>query len=141
MYCTETKVNSKLYAYKKSTDQAENNSDMKELYSIAAKDKGAKLVVFGGLHGYDPSGEPTGQTLSEKKDICNFSMEDRDAKSVGKGINFIYCNIAKYTTDGSDVTKEKQKEIATLIKGYLNGGYYVLLSWCFSYTWAKTMKL
>lgn len=57
------------------------------------------------------------------------------------GINFVYWNIAKFTTNGSDVSADKQKEIAAKIKDYLDGGYYVLLSWCWSRTWAEKMGL
>ncbi len=136
MNSKETTPGSKLYGYDRETYQDENNEDIKNLYSITAKDKASKLLVIGGLHGYENTGEPTGQEASEKK-VCSFSMGDQDNKSVGTGINFVYKNIAKYTTDGSDVTKEKQKEIATLIERYLNGGYYVLLSWCYSRVWAN----
>lgn len=107
---------------------------------MAAKDKASKLVVFGGVHGYDGSGEPTGQDSKEKK-ACSFSMGDRQNKSVGSGVNFTYVNVAKYTTNGSDVTAEKQKEIVKSISEYLKGGYYVLVAWCYSSVWLQASGL
>lgn len=137
MYCVESK--SKVYGYNHATNQNENDNDIKELYSMVTKDSKSvrKLVVVGGLHGYNPTGEPTGQS-NQEKNVCSFSMGDQKNKSAGQGIDFIYKNIARYTTDGSDVTDEKQDEIAKLIKDYADAGYYVLLAWCYSDTWART---
>lgn len=140
MYAQATKKNKKLFGYKVATNQGENDPDIKALFTMAAKDKASKLVVFGGLHGYAVTGAPTGQTPDEKK-ICSFSMGDQKNKSAGTGINFIYENIAKYTTKGSDVTKEKQEEIKEKIQSYLKGGYYVLLSWCYSHVWVESKGL
>lgn len=147
MHSSSTEKHPHLFGYTDITDQYENDADISDLYSTASKDKASKLVVIGGLHGYRDTGEPTGQNPSETgldlgdKKICSFAWDDQMNKSVGTGINFIYKNIAKYTTRGSDVTDEKQLEVGKLIKGYLDGGYYVLLSWCFSRVWAESMGL
>lgn len=139
LHASATKKNPHLYGYTTYTSQDENDPDIKDLFSQAAKDKASKLVVLGGLHGYENTGEPTGQSRSEKK-ACSFSLGDQANKRFS-GINFTYANLAKYTTAGSDVTPDKQKEIAKTIKGYLDGGWYVLLSWCWSRTWAESMGL
>jgi hypothetical protein len=136
LHASATKKHAHLYGYTLATDQAENDPDIHELFTAAAKDKAKKLLVVGGLHGYAKTGNPTGQDKKEKA-VCSFSAGDQANKGAFKGINFTYMNIAKYTTDGSDVSAEKQKEIAAKVKEYLDGGYYVLLSWCFSHVWAE----
>lgn len=141
MFARCTTKNAKLFGYTTATNQTENDADSAELFKTAARDHAKKLVVFGGLHGYDPSGAPTGQSVTEKG-VCSFSMGDRKSKGVGTGVNFIYENIAKFTTAGSDVTAEKQQEIATKVKRYLDSGnYYVLVSWCFSRVWLMSSGL
>jgi hypothetical protein len=140
LHASSTAKHPHLYAYAASTDQDENDPDIAELYKAAAKDKAKKLVVVGGLHGYDPTGEPVGQTNKQKK-ACSFSLGDAKNKGPGTGMNFIYMNIAKYTTNGSDVTTAKQQEIAKTIESYLKNDNYVLLSWCFSRVWAINMGL
>jgi hypothetical protein len=135
LHATATKKHAHLYGYTQSTDQNENDPDIHELFTAAAKDKQKKLLVVGGLHGQVDTGIPTGQSASEKA-VCSFKQGDTANKGAFSSINFTYMNLAKYTTDGSAVTAAKQHEIATAIKGYLDGGYYVLLSWCFSHTWA-----
>lgn len=135
MYSKHTSRFPHLYGYTQATDQDENDSDVADLYQAAAKDGAKRLVVFGGLHGYDPSGEPTGQTNAEKS-VCSFSMDDRMAKGVGKGVNFIYENVAKLTTNGSDVSEDNQKKLIQKIRSYLESdSYYVLVSWCYSRNW------
>ncbi len=75
--------------------------------------------------------------------ISSFATKDTAIKGMhGEGINFIYKNIAKYSTDGSALTDEKQAEIFKIIKDYCNSNtYIVLLAWCFSGAWATTIGL
>lgn len=141
MPATFTPKHSKLYGYTASTDQTENDADASRIYSIATKDKASKLVIFGGLHGYENTGIPTAQSATEKG-VCSFSMGDRISKSPGKGLNFTYENVAKLTSPGMDVSEKNQREIAEKIKRYLDSGnYYVLLSWCYSRAWAISSGL
>jgi hypothetical protein len=140
MFCSATPKHPKLYGYVKCVHQAENDADIKAIFQLAAKDKGSKLVVFGGLHGYHPTGAPTGQAPAEKK-ACSFALGDLDNKRHQATMNFIYDNIAKYTTKGSDVTEPKQRDIAKLAADYLKTGHYVLFAWCHSKTWAEHMGL
>ena len=49
------------------------------------------------------------------------------SKRPGEGINFIYENIAKFTTNGSDVNADKQRKIQESIRAYLDSGYYYVL--------------
>lgn len=141
MAATSTTKHPKLYGYTASTDQTENDADAKRIYGIATKDKASKLVIFGGLHGYEHTGIPTAQSPSEKG-VCSFSMGDRISKSPGTGLNFTYENVAKLTSPGMDVSEENQREIVEKIKRYLDSGnYYVLLSWCYSRVWAVSLGL
>jgi len=127
--------NRHLYCYTAPTNTPFLQNDVPALFHIAAKDKAQKLVVFGGIHGYVTTGIPTGQTLAEKG-VSNFSLDDRDLKNVGTGINFTYNNVAKLTTNGSDVSAANLAEVQKTINGYLDGGWYVLLGWCYSDAWA-----
>jgi hypothetical protein len=146
LHAGAAKKHPKVYGYSVSTDQNENDADIKELFAKAAKDKASKLVVFGGLHGYDPSGEPVSQTKAEKA-VCSFAMGDQHNKGVGSALNFTYVNVAKYAGAPAvkgghgDVSAEKQKEILTKISEYSKGGYYVLVAWCFSKVWLETNGL
>src|SRR4051794_37182233 len=119
LHASATKKNPHLYGYTNVTNLSEVDPDIKELFTQAAKDKASKLVVLGGLHGIKNTGVPKGQAPQEN---CSFSLEDQANKKGGTGINFTYVNLAKYTTAGSVVTSDKQKDIAKTIKGYLDGG-------------------
>lgn len=145
-----------VFGYDVETDQDENKSDVKELYHRATSSKPTrKLVVFGGLHGLDPTGVPSGQEPDEKQDIraddavvtvnnvrvTTFALDDIAMKKA-TALNFIYKNLGQYTTAGSDMSPQKQAEIVTLIKGYSNSGnYLILLAWCFSSVWARNNGL
>lgn len=140
-----------LYGYDNETDQDENKADVKELYKLATRSRPPKkLILFGGLHGLDPSGVPSGQEPHEKVNIVpgdevvtvggskvtSFALDDVAMKR-NSGINFVYFNLGKYTTKGSDMTDEKQTEVIKQIKIYhASNNYYILMAWCFSRTWA-----
>ena len=133
----------------------ENTADVRDLFRLAARLRPTrKLVVMGGLHGYDPTGIPTAQRPAEKvvapgavlhqtqnvvnvagRQICTFATSDLNMKSTGTGVDFIYKNIAKYAPANFDVPVHKQAEVIKLIKGYAVH-HVILLSWCFSQVWA-----
>lgn len=130
-----------IFGYDVESTDAMYVSDVNELYKIATKSRPTKkLVIFGGLHGYGPAtaeyaGEPVGQDNAEK---TQWSIKDEEyaKKGIGSSINFTYKNVAKYTTDGSEVSKEKQDEIIQLAKNYADSGdWIVLIAWCFSVKW------
>lgn len=109
-----------LFGYLKATDQNENDSDIKELYYLATSSsllsgtrRPKRLLVYGGVRGYKHTGLPTGQRPSEPK--YSFMLGDIDTKRLG-GIDFAYHSLARYTTNGSDVTIEKQKDIISEIR-------------------------
>jgi hypothetical protein len=136
--CLKSKT---VFGYDAETDQDENNADVKELYHDATHSKPTKkLVVMGGLHGLDQTGVPSGQDPAEKA-VTSFALDDVKMKK-DTAINFTYKNLAKYTTKGSDMTPQRQKEVIELIKQYRDSGtYVVLLSWCFSGIWANANGL
>jgi len=139
MNCVNTSKNSILYAYLDETDQNENDADIKDLYSLATKSRPTKkLVVFGGIHGYNHTGIPVGQ---ENTEASKFSTGDQLNKRF-TGINFVYENLAKYSTNGSDVSEENLARIIEQVRNYVNSGdYYVLLAWCFSHVWIENNGL
>ena len=77
MYATSTRNQPKLFCYNVGTTQHENDNDVGELFTKAAKDRQSRLVVFGGLHGYQHTGEPTGQSNAEKG-VCSFFVGRSD---------------------------------------------------------------
>jgi hypothetical protein len=130
-----------IFGYTVASDDDMYINDLKELYSRATKNRPTKkLVVFGGLHGYGPggksySGEPVGQDKSEKSD-WSIKNDEYAKKGVGSSINFTYKNVAKYTTNGSDVSPEKQAELIQLAKDYADSGdWIVMFAWCYSAEW------
>jgi len=141
-----------LYGYDVSTGISKVKPDTEELYKLATKSRPTrKLVLIGGLHGLAPSGVPSGQEPDEKTprypsdtvvqvgstQVTSFALDDVAMKRSLPSVNFVYKNISKYTTKGSDMTAEKQAEVVELIKQYhASNTYYILLTWCFSRTWA-----
>ncbi len=144
-----------VYGYNTPSEMAMVEEDITHLHGIASKAK-KKLYVFGGVHGYDPSGVPTGQTAVEKLDegaaldaseadvvvlrgkkVSSFALQDLAVKRLNRSVNFTYQSIGKWTTNGSDVKPEKLVELVQTIKRLNESGdWYVLLTWCFSRTWA-----
>jgi|GEM_PF-4481499 len=125
-----------IFGYNVASDDDMYINDVKELYRMASKSRPTKkLVIFGGLHGYENSGEPVGQDNAEKAD-WSIKGEEYTKKGVGTGINFTYKNVAKYTTNGSDVTPVKQAALIKLAKDYAESGdWIVLVAWCYSVNW------
>ncbi len=133
-----TKRNKTLFGYDAPTRISEVDPDIKELYKMASP---KKLWVLGGLHGHENTGRPTGQYNSEESSGSSFSFEDRMVKGVGSGINFTYKNPGKYTTDGSDVSRDKLDEIVGLVTDLIGNGHYVLLPFCWSRVWIQSEGL
>lgn len=146
-----------VYGYNTPSEMSMVEDDITHLHGIASKAK-KKLYVIGGVHGYDPSGVPTGQTAVEKLDegaaldegeadvvvlggrkVSSFALQDQAVKRLNRSINFTYKSIGKWTTNGSDVKPDKLVELVQTIKRLdESGDWYVLLTWCFSRTWAMS---
>ena len=144
-----------VYGYDTPSEMSMVEEDVTHLHGIASKAR-KKLYLIGGVHGYDPTGIPVGQRTVEKLDegaaldvgeadvvqlggkkISSFALQDQAVKRLNRSINFTYLSIGKWTTNGSDVKPEKLVELVETIKRLNSSGdWYVLLTWCFSRTWA-----
>jgi hypothetical protein len=146
-----------LYGYGAEASMPIAEPDVKALYKLATQSRPTKkLILFGGTHGLDPTGVPSGQDPDEKVPlypedtvvkvggtrVTSFALDQASMKRSLSSINFVYTNLSKFTTPGHDMTAEKQEEVVKLIKQYhASGTYYILMCWCFSHVWAQANGL
>jgi hypothetical protein len=123
-------------------DQASDNDMLvADLNALIGQNAGGKVVIFGGVHGYENTGVPTA-ARNQHYPCAEITAEEADIKKnfqtkYKRAPSFAYVDVKKLQTPGQngDFSDKSLNSIYQSITRQATGGVVSYIAWCWGGTW------